>query len=161
MSKEWNKLFYIKYHRETQMINTKYMMVIGIIVIVLVFIHLIARGQDVPLDGFEGFNGSEGFDKTEGFQGSGSPRFVMYYADWCPHCQSVKPAFQEFVSSGFSDAGKKVAVEMVEEKSIPADVKSTIQGYPTFVLYKADGSTVEYHGARDVSAMKDFIGQNI
>lgn len=143
------KLFYTKYHRERKMINTKYMMVIGIIIIVLVFIHLIARGQDVPLDGFEGFQGSSG------------PRFVMYYADWCPHCQSVKPAFQEFVSSGFSDAGKKVAVEMVEEKSIPADVKSTIQGYPTFVLYKADGSTMEYHGARDVSAMKDFIGQNM
>jgi thiol-disulfide isomerase/thioredoxin len=133
------------------MVNTKYMMVIGVVILVLVFVHIIARGQDVELAGSEGFQGGSG----------AGPRFVMYYADWCPHCQSVKPAFQEFVSSGFSDAGKKVAVEMVEEKSIPAEVKSTIQGYPTFVLYKADGSTVEYHGARDVSAMKDFIGQNM
>lgn len=128
--------------------NSKYIMVLSIVVIALVFVHLIGRGQEVL--------------EHEGFQSSTTgPRFVMYYADWCPHCQTIKPAFTDFSSSPYSSAGKNVDVQMVEEKEIPADVKSTIQGYPTFMLYKADGSMLEYKGGRDVDSMKDFLGQNM
>ena len=126
--------------------TSKHFMVLAVVILALVFVHLISRGQEVV--GYEGFEGS-------------GARFVMYYADWCPHCQSVKPAFTDFVSSGFTAGDKKVAIEMVEEKQIPADVKSGIQGYPTFTLYKADGSTVDYSGPREVSAMKDFLQQNM
>jgi thiol-disulfide isomerase/thioredoxin len=127
--------------------SSKHIMILSVVAIILVFVHLIGRGQEVT--GYEGFQAGSG------------PRFVMYYADWCPHCQSVKPAFTDFVSSGFTVGDKKVSVEMVEEKQIPADVKSSIQGYPTFILYKADGSTVDYSGPREIDAMKDFLKQNM
>lgn len=60
-------------------------------------------------------------------------RIVLYYADWCPHCHSVKPG-----SSIWEDLKKlsdkhNIKLEAYEEKNIPKNVD--VNGFPTFMAY--------------------------
>lgn len=99
--------------------------------------------------------------KSEGFaDGAAAPTFTMYYADWCPHCKTVKPAFKEFSKDGsVTVKGKTVFVSMVEEKEIKSDVK--VKGFPTFVLKKADGSTLESDADRTPDGWKEWLAANV
>jgi thiol-disulfide isomerase/thioredoxin len=100
--------------------------------------------------------------KSEGFEGgsANAPTFTMYYADWCPHCVKVKPSFKKFSENGsVTVKGKTVFVSMVEEKEITSDVK--VKGFPTFVLKKADGSTVESDADRTPDGWKQWLGENV
>lgn len=95
----------------------------------------------------------QGFENPTG-------KFVMYYADWCPHCQTAKPEMKN-LGSIQTIGGKKVAIAMVEEKDIPAEIKPTISGYPTIQLQNADGSLkAEYSGDRTTAGFLEFLKQN-
>jgi thiol-disulfide isomerase/thioredoxin len=96
----------------------------------------------------------------EGFQsGPGADTFTMYYAEWCPHCKAVKPAFEEWSKNGFvTAAGKNVKVRMVEQSEKPDEVAAKgIKGFPTFLLETADGKSVEFQGDRTPEAFLKFL----
>jgi thiol-disulfide isomerase/thioredoxin len=99
--------------------------------------------------------------KQEGFASSGtaspgSYSFVMYYAPWCPHCKTVKPAFESWMSSQ-----KLVNAQMKEADKDSADVAAAgVKGFPTFQLTKEDGSVVEC-GARDAAGWEAFLKENM
>ena len=99
--------------------------------------------------------------RLEGFEGgSDAPTFTMYYADWCPHCKDIKPVFKDYSKSGsVTVKGKTVFVSMVEEKEIKSDVK--VKGFPTFVLRKADGTTVESDAERTPAGWTQWLGENV
>lgn len=91
---------------------------------------------------------------VEGF--SSGPTFTMYYADWCPHCKTVAPAFETWMSSQ-----TLVTAKMYEADKDSAKVKEAgVKGFPTFQLTKADGSVVECN-ARDASGWESFLKQNL
>ncbi len=98
----------------------------------------------------------------EGFA-SGANSFVMYYADWCPHCQSVKPSFSKFASSGSVDIkGQPVFVKMVEAEKNPSETQGKpVRGYPTFLLEKADGTFKEFDGERTPAGWTAFLTANL
>lgn len=83
--------------------------------------------------------------------------FVKYYAPWCGHCKKLGPVFEE-LSEKY--AGKDVII--AELDNTLNDVEGVeIQGYPTLVLFPADGSDpVYYEGERTLEAMADFIKEN-
>jgi thiol-disulfide isomerase/thioredoxin len=92
--------------------------------------------------------------------GSDAPTFTMYYADWCPHCVKVKPSFKKFSENGsVTVKGKTVFVSMVEEKEITSDVK--VKGFPTFVLKKADGTTIDSDAERTPDGWKQWLSENV
>ncbi len=98
--------------------------------------------------------------------GSGEKTFYMVHADWCPHCQTVKPSMQKFkedVSSGSVSElkGKSVKVELIdgESKNPELDKLPPVKGYPTFFL-KSGADVQEYKGPREVSEMIKFIVGN-
>lgn len=102
----------------------------------------------------------------EGFQssgGSGADIFTLYYADWCPHCQAVKPAFKDWAKNGFvTVAGRNVKVDMVQPEKEPEKAKGLeIKGYPTFMLSTASGKTVEYKGDRTTDGYMKFLEENL
>ena len=83
----------------------------------------------------------------------------MYYADWCPHCQTAKPEL-EALGSTQTIGGKKIQILKVEEKDIPEAIKPTISGYPTIQLQNADGSLkADYSGERTTAGFLQFLKQ--
>jgi thiol-disulfide isomerase/thioredoxin len=98
---------------------------------------------------------SEGFSSVE--------TFTLYYADWCPHCKAVKPVFSQWSSSGsVTVKDKTVVTKMVEADTSPDLVsKAGVKGFPTMMLTKADGTTVEYKGDRSVTAWEEWLGSNL
>jgi len=92
--------------------------------------------------------------RTEGFS-SGST-FTLYYADWCPHCKAVKPAFESWMSSQ-----TMVTAQMKEADRDSAAVQAAgVKGFPTFQLTKEDGSVVEC-SAREPAGWEAFLKQNM
>jgi thiol-disulfide isomerase/thioredoxin len=104
--------------------------------------------------------------RREGFTnatGSGADMFTLYYVDWCPHCKTVKPMFEEFAKNGFvTIAGKNVQVRAIEcEKQAKEAEGKPIKGYPTFLLETAEGKTVEYQGDRSPEGWLKFLEEQL
>jgi thiol-disulfide isomerase/thioredoxin len=125
--------------------KVKFMYLVGIIVALLVLLRVI-------------------YASTEGFTGgsansTGGDSFTLYYAEWCPHCKAVKPAFAEWAKNGFvSVGGKNVAVSMVQPEKEPEKAKGkSIKGYPTFILETADGQAFDYEGERTPAGYQKFL----
>lgn len=102
---------------------------------------------------------------AQGFQNPapGGNTFTMYYADWCPHCQSIKPAFTEFVNNGDVKVGSNTCkVRMIDAAKNPEAAKGKpVKGFPTFLLETTDGGIVEYQGERKVDSFLEFINQKL
>jgi thiol-disulfide isomerase/thioredoxin len=95
--------------------------------------------------------------------GGDGGKFVMYYADWCPHCQSIKPDFKKFMGDGTMNVnGKSVKIDMVQpenepEKAVGVDVK----GYPTLIYSDASGKNVEFSGPRTADGFMAFLKEQV
>lgn len=93
---------------------------------------------------------------SEGFSSSSGNTFSLYYADWCPHCKTVKPAFESWMSSQ-----TLVTAKMYEADKDSAAVQAAgVKGFPTFQLTKKDGTVVEC-SAREPSGWEAFIKENL
>ncbi len=98
---------------------------------------------------------------SEGFADN-ADKFVMYYADWCPHCKTVKPIWAEWSKKGSIQInGKTVFLDKVEESEKEKAAGKPVKGFPTFLLEKAGGKIVEYEGPRTVSGWEAFLKKNM
>lgn len=104
----------------------------------------------------------------QGFQNLSGPApamntFTMYYADWCPHCQTVKPEFTEFSNRGTIEVGgKKCQIMLVDAAKNPEAAKGKpVKGFPTFLLETTDGKVLEYQGARNTDGWLAFINEKM
>jgi len=100
---------------------------------------------------------------SEGFaSGAGNYKFVMYYADWCGHCQSTKPTFTQLGSTQ-TIGGKTVDIAMVNPETNPELVMGPkIAGYPTIRLFGPNGQMVgDYNGDRSLGDFQSFLAQNV
>jgi len=106
--------------------------------------------------------GSEGFADTPIGQTNDRGTFTMYYADWCPHCQTAKPMFKDFMGTGVVKVnGLPVKVKMVEEKQIQKGVDPEVQGYPSFIYSDSARKTVEFDGPRNPDGFMKFLKERI
>ena len=130
---------------------TKVILLSVVVVFLLAMIGVIGNGS------VQGFIG--------GFGDAGAPpvaSFTMYYADWCPHCKTIKPEFADFSKRGVVTVnGKNVAVAMVEESDKEKMAGKNVKGFPTFLYETAAGETVEYSGPRTRDAWMDFLGKTV
>jgi thiol-disulfide isomerase/thioredoxin len=98
--------------------------------------------------------------RKEGFESSTQEayQFVMYYADWCGHCQRAKPEFQK-LGSKLTIGEKNVKVVSVNaEENQDAMAGKDIKGYPTIHLYCPKGNLVkEYSGDRSKEGFFSFL----
>jgi len=119
----------------------------------LVLIVLWARSRGPMKEGFDGA-------AAGGVQGvSENPwKFNMYYVDWCPHCHHAKPEFEK-LGSTMTIGGHTVNLKAIEAEKNPEAVQGLkISGYPTFVLYDAEGNLVkEYDGPRKTDDFRSFL----
>ena len=101
------------------------------------------------------------YSAVEGFSKDKSAELLFFYADWCPHCKTAKPAWTETVSKYENTTinGYKVVFTEINCTNESEEVeklmnKYKIEGYPTIKLLK-DGQIIEY----DAKPSKDTIIQ--
>ncbi|CCE85523.1 Piso0_005124 [Millerozyma farinosa CBS 7064] len=93
--------------------------------------------------------------------------FVKYYAPWCGHCKRLAPIWEELgeiFESNKSDAN--VVVAKVDHTLNDVTTPFDIAGYPTLLLYPANGEIDEatglrkpvvYELSRDLDSLIDFV----
>ena len=126
--------------------------VIALVSLLLLALLLIASTQIEYKDGFEGSMGETNERGT----------FTLYYADWCPHCKTIKPEFQNFMGNGSVKVNNSyVKCKMVEEKQIQKGIDPEVKGYPTLLYSDAAGKIVEFNVTRDSEGFLKFLKQQI
>lgn len=81
---------------------------------------------------------------------------VLYHAHWCPHCVSMKPAWDDFVSQCKKN-NLNVNVAEVESEHIPhINTSNDVEGFPTIKYYNSETSNTPYEGERSVDAFLKF-----
>ena len=87
---------------------------------------------------------------------SSEKTLVLFYADWCGHCQRLEPVWDETTGKakdkmvkrnvGQKDVDKKTAAENQEIMD-----QFNIQGFPTIMVFH-NGKAVPYEGERTTEA---------
>lgn len=93
--------------------------------------------------------------RRERFQNQSDAKLVMFYVDWCPHCQKAKPIWKKLVDR-LSNKLPKLRLEMINgEENRKLAEKYEIQYFPTILYIKGD-SVVEYEGERELEPLINF-----
>jgi len=83
---------------------------------------------------------------------------VLYYAEWCGHCQAMKPEWDKFKTI----APKSLNVAQIESSNIPALKEDPeVQGYPTIKMYNNSKIVGEFDKERTHQKMLDFVKSHI
>jgi len=102
--------------------------------------------------------------KPEGFDNNNkSAELLFFYADWCPHCKTAKPVWQEIQSQYENQTinGYKVKFTEINCTTESPDVekmmnKYNIEGFPTIKLIK-DGQIVEFDAKPSKETLTEFL----
>jgi thiol-disulfide isomerase/thioredoxin len=130
---------------------------IGTVIIILAIIggivyYLITNDMIPGLTKF--FQQSQGVTPAPdgiGDTGGKNAQLYLFKVDWCPHCKSAKPIFDDVEKEL---KGKPINVDCEAEPDM-AD-KFKIEGYPTIKLVK-DGEVIEYDAKPDKEKILEFL----
>lgn len=90
---------------------------------------------------------------------------VLIYANWCPHCQSMKPEWNEMknrlgpmietIEIEDADFDKDMKIKTIENNKLNGE-KIEVNGYPT--MFKIQNGHPEYYGGnRTASDMYNWV----
>lgn len=103
------------------------------------------------------------YSATEGFSQDKSAELLFFYADWCPHCKTAKPAWAEIVSKYENKTinGYKVVFSEINCTTETDEIgqimnKYKIEGFPTLKLLK-DGQVIEYDAKPTKETLDEFL----
>ena len=88
---------------------------------------------------------------------------LFFYVDWCPHCKTAKPAWNDLKSEYENRTinGYKVIFTDIDCTNETAEVTQMmdqykIEGYPTIKLLK-DGQVIEYDAKPSKDTLEQFL----
>ncbi|ODV80585.1 protein disulfide isomerase [Suhomyces tanzawaensis NRRL Y-17324] len=82
--------------------------------------------------------------------------FVKYYAPWCGHCKKLAPTWEELAELYDSkNADSQVVIANLDHSSNDVTTPVQIEGYPTLLLYPANGEIDEKTGLRTPIVFSD------
>jgi thiol-disulfide isomerase/thioredoxin len=103
------------------------------------------------------------YSAVEGFAQDKSAELLFFYADWCPHCKTAKPAWAEIVSKYENKTinGYKVQFTEINCTTETDEIgqimnKYKIEGFPTLKLLK-DGQIIEYDAKPTKETLDEFL----
>ena len=92
-----------------------------------------------------------------------SAELLFFFADWCPHCKTAKPIWDELKSEYENKTinGYHVVFTEVNCSEESAEVekimnKYNVEGYPTIKLLK-DGQVIEYDAKPSKETLNQFL----
>jgi thiol-disulfide isomerase/thioredoxin len=88
---------------------------------------------------------------------------MLFYVDWCPHCKTAKPAWEE-VKADYENKtinGYRVIFTEINCTNESPEIeqlmnKYNIEGFPTIKLVK-DGQVIEYDAKPTKATMEQFL----
>lgn len=85
------------------------------------------------------------------------PWFIKFFAPWCPHCQHLKPTWEELHQRLFLECNV-ATVDCTTEKGSELCKAFGIRGYPTLLYLPPDDSKYyTYRGERTIDGFKQFV----
>ena len=84
------------------------------------------------------------------------PQLTYYYMEQCGHCKRFSPEWDLFYKNNNNNSNFNCNKIEAQEK----DPSVTIKGYPTVILYKPDGSEIEFDGERTAKKLESFLKEN-
>ena len=130
--------------------------VIGIIIILYYYVFKPVSEKNVTYSANAEHN-------TSSSQNGKDAEIMLFYVDWCPHCKTAKPAWND-VKSEYENKtinGYKVIFTEINCTEETAEVESlmnkyNIEGFPTIKLLK-DGQVVEYDAKPTKETLTQFL----
>ena len=105
----------------------------------------------------------EFIDANESMTGGKEAEIILFYVDWCPHCKTAKPEWEQVKSEyeGKTVNGYVITFTEVNCTNETADVEKMmntykIEGYPTIKLLK-DGTVIEYDAKPTRATLTQFL----
>lgn len=96
--------------------------------------------------------------------------FVKYYAHWCGHCKRMAPTWDELADLYDSkNPDSQVVIAKIDHSKNDVDTLVPIEGYPTLLLYPANGEIdeasgmrkpISFEGPRDLDGFIAFVKEN-
>ena len=96
------------------------------------------------------------------------PVYGRIYADWCGHCTSMKPAWNElrkhmkgkWISVNIEDKQQERRVPKINRILTPVPPLEMASGFP-YIFRIVDHKLETYNGSRDFESMKDWLNSPI
>ena len=96
---------------------------------------------------------------------------VLFFADWCPHCQVMKPVYERvsrglkagdlknvhFTKMDYAKHGEEVTHENIGKERFGAGVHTAIKGFPTILFFSKQGDSEMYAGGPDPENLSSAI----
>ena len=126
------------------------------------FIRNPELGQLTPLDSFSSQNGGYAnndyftINRMQNMYGGDKGKIILFYADWCGHCQQFKPVWEKIKRK----MGGKVQFEEVDDENVFEINKYGVQSYPTIIAEKG-GKMFKFNNNRTEDILIDFIEEKL
>ena len=100
--------------------------------------------------------------KVEKFD-NGVSELMFFSAEWCGHCKDFKPVWKNLVREMEKEPYKNniILQNYDNEEDSKMFKKYNVTQFPTLILKKENGTTVEFDGNRDVKTLTSFINDNL
>ena len=87
------------------------------------------------------------------------PWIVLYKANWCGHCQMLKPKWNMFLS--MMKKNPKLNIAEVDSEYMSSMDDTNIMGYPTIKMYHNNKQVAEFEDERETQNLYNFAVNNM
>jgi len=85
---------------------------------------------------------------------------ILYYADWCGHCQNLKPTWNEYVKRNVGNKSLNIA-EIPDTSFGQLDNQPMTTGFPSIKMFNNQKEVADFSGERNLENLEKFSNGNI
>jgi thiol-disulfide isomerase/thioredoxin len=143
-------------------LNSTTLIIIGVVILFAIVAGLYYYYYMAPEMKAKYQPNSEKVQEGESENGS-TAELLFFYADWCPHCKTAKPIWNDLKAEYENKTinGYKVVFTEINCSEETAEVDKmmnqySVEGYPTIKLLK-DGQVIEYDAKPSKETLTQFL----